>query len=83
MALPSGVKCTAIAASIAKKKDTSIKQLLGDGLVPLDSALGRHVDSSKNLAIPKTCQWVGYGMNHMDLLSRKEVYAQLRRRLCR
>jgi pimeloyl-ACP methyl ester carboxylesterase len=83
VALPSGVKCTAIAALIAQKKDTSIKQLLGDGLVPLDSALGRHVDSSRNLAIPKTCQWVGYGMNHMDLLSRKEVYAQLRRRLCR
>jgi pimeloyl-ACP methyl ester carboxylesterase len=83
VALPSGVKCTAIAASIARKKDTSITQLLGDGLVPLDSALGRHVDSSKNLAIPKTRQWVGYGMNHMDLLDRKEVYAQLRRRLCR
>ncbi len=82
IALPTDVKCTAIAASIAQKNGTSIKQLLGDGLVPLGSALGRHVDPGKDLAFPKTCQWVGYGMNHLDLLDRKEVYAQLRRRLC-
>jgi len=81
VALPSGVKCAAIAASVAEA-GASIKQLLGDGLVPLHSALGRHTDPSKNLAFPKTRQWVGYGMNHMDLLSRQEVYAQLRLWLC-
>jgi pimeloyl-ACP methyl ester carboxylesterase len=80
--LPPQVKCYAIAASIAEKRGASIKQLLGDGLVPLDSALGRHADASENLTFSKTRQWVGYGMNHMDLLDRKEVYAQLRRWLC-
>ena len=80
--LPSQVKCYAVAASIAEKRGARIKQLLGDGLVPLDSALGRHADASESLTFPKTRQWVGYGMNHMDLLDRKEVYAQLRRWLC-
>ena len=82
VALPSGVKCSAIAASIAEKPSASVKQLLGDGLVPLDSALGRHVDPGKSLAFPKNRQWVGYRMHHMDLLDRKEVYAQLKRWLC-
>ena len=31
-----------------------------------------------NLAIPQARQWIGYGMNHLDLLDRQEVYAQLR-----
>ena len=80
--LPSRVKCYAVAASIADKGGGPVKRLLGDGLVPLDSALGRHADPSKNLSFPKTRQWVGYGMNHMDLLDRAEVYARLRRWLC-
>jgi len=77
--LPHNVACYAIAASIAKKTGEPAKQLLGDGLVPLASALGQHKDERRNLAFPKTRQWVGYGMNHMDLLDRKEVYARLRR----
>jgi pimeloyl-ACP methyl ester carboxylesterase len=82
LALPSGVKCFAVAASIAQKTAAPVKRLLGDGLVPLDSALGRHVDPGRNLAFPKNRQWVGYGMNHMDLLDRKAVYMQLKRWLC-
>ena len=82
MALPSGVKCSAIAASIAEKTSTRVKQLLGDGLVPLNSALGRYINSNKQLAFPKSRQWVGYGMNHMELLDRKEVYAQIKRWVC-
>ena len=80
--LPAGVSCYAIAASIAEKSGSPVKRLLGDGLVPVDSALGRHADPGRSLAFPKSRQWVGYGMNHMDLLDRKEVYARLRRWLC-
>ena len=54
-------------------------RLLGDGLVSVSSALGRHEDAERSLAIPESRQWVGYGMNHMDLLSRPEVYEQIRR----
>jgi hypothetical protein len=47
--------------------------------VPLDSALGRHAERERTLAIPKDRQWVGYGMGHLELLSRVEVYSQLQR----
>ncbi|MBL8344807.1 MAG: alpha/beta hydrolase [Rubrivivax sp.] len=53
-------------------------RLLGDGLVPLDSALGHHRDPAHCLAFAEDHQWVGYGMNHLDLLGRAEVYAQVR-----
>ena len=75
--LPSDVACYAMAASIAKKTGEPAKALLGDGLVPLASALGQHKDVRRSLAFPKSRQWIGYGMNHMDLLDRKAVYARL------
>ncbi len=77
--LPQNVTCYAIAASIAKKTGEPTKTLLGDGLVSVDSALGRNKDARSNLPLPKTRQWIGYGMNHMDLLDRKEVYTRIRR----
>lgn len=77
--LPHDVACYAIAASIAKKTGEPAKQLLGDGLVPLASALGRHKDARRSLGLPQNRQWVGYGMNHLDLLNRKEVYVRIRR----
>jgi len=76
---PQNIACYAIAASIAKKTGEPAKQLLGDGLVPLDSALGQHKDTRRNLVFPKSRQWVGYGMHHMDLLDRKEVYERILR----
>ena len=80
--LPSGVMCYAVAASLTRKAGDPVKRMLGDGLVPLDSALGRHADPRRSLRLPKTRQWVGYGMNHMDLLDREEVQARLMRWLC-
>ena len=77
--LPANVQCCTIAASIAKKSGDLAERLLGDGLVPLASALGRHENASRQLAFAKDRQWIGYGMNHLDLLDRKEVYAQIRR----
>jgi len=77
--LPANVDCCTIAASIAKKSGDLAERLLGDGLVPLASALGKHKDPGRQLAFPKDRQWIGHGMNHLDLLDRKEVYAQIRR----
>ena len=76
--LPDGVQCYAVGASIAKRATDLSEQLLGDGLVPLRSALGRHADSSLNLPIPESQQWIGYGMNHLDLLDRREVYERIK-----
>ena len=75
--LPAGVKCYAAAAVRAAKRGLLGERLIGDGLVPLDSALGRHRDSARMLAIPGNRQWVGYGMGHLDLLDRPEAYGQL------
>ncbi|MDR3388096.1 MAG: hypothetical protein P4L92_13690 [Rudaea sp.] len=77
--LPLDVKCYAIAASIANRRGKPGQEFLGDGLVPVASALGESADARRKLAIPKTRQWIGYGMNHMDLLDRSEVYARIRR----
>jgi hypothetical protein len=77
--LPEGVRCYAIAATTGKRSGDLGDRLLGDGLVPVASALGRHADPRRGLLFPEARQWIGYGMNHLDLLSRPEVYAQLGR----
>jgi pimeloyl-ACP methyl ester carboxylesterase len=76
--LPETTRCYALAASIGEKTGDLKDRLLGDGLVPLDSALGRHKNPKHTLDFPEHRQWVGYGMNHLDLLNRPAVFAQLR-----
>jgi pimeloyl-ACP methyl ester carboxylesterase len=76
--LPPGVACYAAAATLAPRRGLVADRLVGDGLVPLDSALGHHADRTRALRIPKARQWVGHEMRHLELLHRPEVYAQLR-----
>jgi pimeloyl-ACP methyl ester carboxylesterase len=73
--LPEGVECFAAAATTARAEGG---KLCGDGLVPIDSALGRHPKPEMTLAFPPANLWVGLGMNHVELLSRPEVYQVLR-----
>jgi pimeloyl-ACP methyl ester carboxylesterase len=75
--LPSGVACYCVAASLSDRHGLVNDRLVGDGLVPLDSALGRHRDRARTLRIPKSNQWVGFRMGHLELLHRPEVYSQL------
>ena len=51
--------------------------MVGDGLVPLDSALGRHEDPGRSLAFLPQNLWIAQGMNHINLLTRPEVGMQL------
>jgi len=76
--LPSQVACYAVAATVTSRRTPLAERLIGDGLVPLDSALGRHSDRRRSLHFPKSRQWIGYEMGHLELLHRAEVYAQLR-----
>ena len=76
LALPEGVACYAIAATTAQKPGS---RLPGDGIVPVASALGRHKKRELTLAFPEAHQWIGFGLNHFDLLSNAEVYETLRR----
>ena len=75
--LPADVKCYAVAASLGERRSPLKDRVVGDGLVPLDSALGRHPERARALRIPKQHRWVGFGMGHLELLHRPEVYAQL------
>ena len=76
--LPGSVRCFAAAACIGAQSDDVKGHLLGDGLVPMSSALGRHTDPVRTLEFPEDRQWVGYGMNHMELLGRVEVFDKLK-----
>ncbi len=73
--LPEQVQCYAVAAIAGT--GGIVDRLLGDGLVPLESALGRHEDPAFTLAFPESHQWIGYGMSHSELLHRREVYERV------
>jgi hypothetical protein len=75
--LPEGVQCFAIAASTGSQASVLRDGLLGDGLVPVSSALGQHKEPHRALSIPESRQWIGRTMNHFDLLSRQDVYEQI------
>lgn len=76
--LPKGVQCFAIAATTGGQVGDLRDRFLGDGLVPISSALGQHEEPHRALSIPKRRQWVGRAMNHLNLLSRQDVYKQIR-----
>lgn len=75
--LPAEVACYAVAASLARANSPLRDRFVGDGLVPLPSALGRHRRPNRRLDFPVTRQAVFYGLNHLDLLDHPAVYAQL------
>lgn len=66
--LPEDVACFSVAATLAAPRSLLAERLLGDGLVPLRSALGQHDTPEHTLAFPKTAQHIIYRMNHMELL---------------
>ncbi|MDB5780024.1 MAG: hypothetical protein JWP93_2389 [Polaromonas sp.] len=83
--LPAGVACYAVAATtvlhgagpLMPLRQALGEKMIGDGLVPLDSALGRHESPGRCLSFAPQNQWIAQGMNHMELLTRPEVGAQL------
>jgi pimeloyl-ACP methyl ester carboxylesterase len=77
--LPAGVAAFAVAASLADGPNGLHDKLLGDGLVPVRSALGQHAQARRCLAFEPDHEWVGCGMNHLDLLDSAAVYEQLER----
>lgn len=74
-----GVRYYSIAATLGVREDSPAARLLGDGLVPLDSALGRHDEVDRCLSFDESNSWTAYGMNHLDLLGRAEVYERMAR----
>ena len=76
--LPAGPRCHAIAGTIAQQCDLKDK-LLGDGLVPVASGLGKHRLARRTLKFLPEDQRVFEQTNHMQLLSSPEVAEQLGR----
>ena len=75
--LPKGVASYAIAATAAASPGDLKDRLLGDGLVPVESALGRHKDSAIDLKFAPDRQWIACETGHLDLLSRRDVYERI------
>jgi pimeloyl-ACP methyl ester carboxylesterase len=74
LALPQGVQCYTIAATTAPQPAPALP---GDGLVPLDSALGRCARPELTLDFPTDHQFIAFATKHLGLLDRPEVYAKL------
>lgn len=75
--LPSGVACFAIAGTTSTKRTLLAERLIGDGLVPLRSALGLHRERAHQLDFPPEHTLIVYRTTHMALLGSPEVGAQL------
>ena len=75
--LPAGVACFAVAATTAAKRSALADRLLGDGLVPLHSALGQHDDPQRCLHFAPDHQLIAYRTSHLALLSSPAVAQQL------
>lgn len=76
--LPRGVKCYALAGSTGRRPGDLRDRLLGDGLIPLDTALGRHPEAARTLAFPEGHTWIVFGIHHLGLLGGGEVYDRIR-----
>ena len=72
--LPAKVKCLAIAGTTGQSAGDLQDRLLGDGLVPLASALGEHADPQLALNFPADRKVTLYATNHMQLLSAEPAY---------
>ncbi|TXH63461.1 MAG: alpha/beta hydrolase [Burkholderiaceae bacterium] len=78
VALPRTTRCYAIAGSLGPSRGHLKARLLGDGLVPVDSALGQHDDPARRLDFAPDRQSVVQHTSHLGLLSSAEVYGLLR-----
>jgi hypothetical protein len=74
--LPRGVRCHAVAGSTTAPGRAG--RLAGDGLVPVDSALGKHARADRTLPFPADHQHVVRGVSHLDLLASAEALEAMR-----
>jgi pimeloyl-ACP methyl ester carboxylesterase len=75
--LPQGVPAFLVAAVQAQRRDHPRNAWVGDGLVPLASALGEHANPALALTVPDRHKQVLTGASHWDLLNHPGVYRQL------
>lgn len=66
--LPEGVNCYTVAATLASQRSRAADRLVGDGLVPLRSALGHHDDPLRRLVFAREAQCIAWRTGHLALL---------------
>jgi pimeloyl-ACP methyl ester carboxylesterase len=74
--LPAGSRSYAIAGTLGPPAAVT-GRILGDGLVPVASALGRHGESTRALSIEPSRQWIAEGVGHLELLHHSGVHARV------
>ena len=71
--MPTDIACFSVAATLAQRRSTLAERLIGDGLVPLRSALGQHDNPSRDLGLDRQPHWISHGTGHIELLHRPEI----------
>lgn len=66
--LPRGVACFAVAGAATSSCGVLADHLVGDGLVPVHSAIGRHRDPRRDLGFAETSRWIAVRTTHLQLL---------------
>lgn len=74
--LPARCRCSAIAGALGESVGVSAR-VIGDGLVPVASALGHHADPARALSIESSRQWIAEGVGHLELLDHSAVHARV------
>jgi pimeloyl-ACP methyl ester carboxylesterase len=75
--LPENVKCFVVAATTASKRSRMTEQLTGDGLVPLNSALGLHDNPAYALKFSKDAEMIAFRLGHMAVPTNPVVLRQI------
>ena len=75
--LPEGVACHAVAATLASRRSRAADRLVGDGLVPLRSALGQHDDPMRRLVFAREAQHIAWRTGHLALLRSPAVATRM------
>jgi hypothetical protein len=71
--LPVEASCFAVAAALGKRADDLRARRVGDGLVPVPSALGEHKDPARRLPVDRAHRLVVCGIGHVELVHHPEV----------
>jgi hypothetical protein len=67
-----------MAGTTGKVGEGASSRLIGDGIVPVASALGRHEDARLAVPFDESRQWIARDTHHLDLLARRHVYPRLK-----
>lgn len=77
VALPRQIACFTVGATLAAPRGVVAERLLGDGLVPLNSALGKHDEPQRCLAFAKSHQFIAFKTGHIEMLHSVAVRTQV------